>query len=102
MLSDNPWHVDSLHVFWFLKCPECIFDTREENQFQDHALENHPLSFALFGKKCKEEEFENCEENYQDGIENYDDEGDNDESDSINLEVKIKEEENNLVQGMQL
>ena len=28
--------------------------------------------------------------------------GDNDESDSINLEVKIKEEENNLVQGMQL
>ena len=100
MFSDNPWQVDSLHDFWFLKCPECIFDTREENHFQDHALENHPLSFVLFGKKCKEEENELYDANYEDGMENYDDEIDNDTSNSINPDVKIEEEENNSSQGM--
>ena len=100
MFSDNPWQVDSVHAFWFLKCPECIFDTREEHQFQDHALENHPLSFVLFGKKCKEEEDEEYDANYEDGMENYDDEIDNDTSTSINPEVKIEEEENKSSQGM--
>ena len=100
MFSDNPWQVDSLHAFWFLKCPECIFDTREENHFQDHALENHPLSFVLFGKKCKKEENEECDANYEDEMENYDDEIDNDTSNSINPEVKIEEEENNSSQGI--
>ena len=53
----NPWQVDSIRAFSFLKCPECTFDTKEEESFQDHALENHPLSIVLFGdgKKIKEE-----------------------------------------------
>ena len=47
---DNPWQVDSIQVFSCLKCPECVFDTKEENDFKNHALENHPLAFVLFGK----------------------------------------------------
>ena len=50
MATYNPWHVDSIQSFWFLRCPECPFDTKEEYIFQDHAIENHPASFSLFGK----------------------------------------------------
>ena len=49
-MSQNPWQVDSIEVFYYLKCPECQFDTQEEVTFQDHAVANHPLSFTLFGK----------------------------------------------------
>ena len=35
-------------VFSFLKCPECTFDSKEEEIFEDHAVENHPLSYVLF------------------------------------------------------
>ena len=56
MLTNNPWQVESIDAFSFLKCPECNFDTKEEFIFQDHAIVNHPLSFVLFGKTCKEEE----------------------------------------------
>ena len=49
-MSKNPWQVDSIEVFYYLKCPECKFDTQEEVTFQDHAVANHPLSFSLFGK----------------------------------------------------
>jgi hypothetical protein len=58
MASYNPWMVNSVHDFWFLKCPECSFDSKEEESFQAHALEEHPLSFALFGKTVKEEAFD--------------------------------------------
>ena len=54
----NPWQVESIQDFSFLKCPECTFDTKEEDTFQDHATENHPLSFALFKKTLKDECFE--------------------------------------------
>ena len=54
-MADNPWQVDSIQEFYFLKCPECVFDTKEEGFFQDHALQHHPMSFVLFGKKIKEE-----------------------------------------------
>ena len=33
----NPWRVDSILEFSFLKCPECTFDTKEEDTFQYHA-----------------------------------------------------------------
>ena len=49
-MANNPWQVDSIHSFSIFKCPECIFDSKEEDNFQDHATENHPLSFMLFGK----------------------------------------------------
>ena len=57
-MVDNPWNVDSVNAFYFLKCPECIFDTQEEYTFRDHAVEKHPLSFVLFGKQSDEEEYD--------------------------------------------
>ena len=49
-MTANPWQVESIQDFSCLKCPECGFDTKEENLFENHATENHPLSFVLFGK----------------------------------------------------
>ena len=54
-LENNPWNVESLQAFLCLKCPECVFDTKEKDSFQNHAIENHPLSTVLFDKKFKEE-----------------------------------------------
>ena len=54
-MDENPWQVDSLQDFLYLKCPECTFDAQEEESFEHHALENHPLSFALFGKSKGDE-----------------------------------------------
>ena len=45
MTNQNPWQVDSIQDFWFLRCPECSFDTKEEEHFRVHAIENHPESF---------------------------------------------------------
>ena len=50
MTHSNPWQVDSVQEFACLKCPECNFDTKKGDIFKDHAIENHPMSFALFGK----------------------------------------------------
>ena len=46
---DNPWYVDSIEAFACLKCPECVFNTKENKVFQNHAVENHPMSHFLFG-----------------------------------------------------
>jgi len=46
---DNPWYVDSIEAFACLKCPECVFNTKENKVFQNHAVEKHPLSHVLFG-----------------------------------------------------
>ena len=54
-MTENPWDVDSIEAFSFLKCPECIFDTKQEDNFLEHALQNHPLSSVFFGKRLKEE-----------------------------------------------
>ena len=63
-MVENPWDVDSIQVFSTLKCPECIFDSQEEDIFRLHAVENHPMSFVLFGKKLKEEDNENYGDDY--------------------------------------
>ena len=52
----NPWYVDSIQSFLCFKCPECFYDSKEKEEFQEHALENHPLSFVLFGKIFEEDE----------------------------------------------
>ena len=44
----NPWQVDNIQEFYFLKCPECDFMHKEENYFQNHAVGNHPLSVTFF------------------------------------------------------
>ena len=59
-IENNPWDVESLQAFLCLKCPQCVFDTKEKDSFQNHAIENHPLSIVLFGRTLKEEKhFEN-------------------------------------------
>ena len=49
-MNYNPWQVHSIQDFYCLKCPECTFFSKEEHDFKDHAVENHPMSFSLFGK----------------------------------------------------
>ena len=49
MNMGNPWQVDSMEAFACLKCPECYFTSKQENLFQDHAVQCHPLSHVLFG-----------------------------------------------------
>jgi len=50
MTQNNPWVVESIQDFYFLRCPECDFDTKEENSFEIHSTANHPLSFVFFDK----------------------------------------------------
>ena len=54
-MTMNPWLVESVQSFLYLKCPECVFSTKYENEeiFQCHALENHSLSNVLFGDMVK-------------------------------------------------
>ena len=56
-MDDNPWQVDTIEDFSYYKCPECSFEVRKQQVFQEHAIENHPLSYVFFGKKDEEEEF---------------------------------------------
>ena len=44
----NPWNVDDLNAFCFLNCPECLFKSKEEEQFAAHAIESHPQSQVFF------------------------------------------------------
>ena len=55
-MSTNPWQVDSIQEFTFLNCPECVFYTKQEKYFEDHAIEKHPLSSVLFRKSTKVDE----------------------------------------------
>ena len=57
-MAQNPWAVESIQAFYFLKCPECDFDTKEDNLFENHATENHPLSIVLFGNKSVKKDFD--------------------------------------------
>ena len=73
-MPENLWYVDSIQEFSCFKCPECVFDSKLENDFQEHAVENHPLSFVHFGKLYKEEVFDESliiDENKLDIIESY-------------------------------
>ena len=36
-MAGNPWHVESILAFYCLKCPECEFNSKEENNFVHHA-----------------------------------------------------------------
>lgn len=47
-MAENPWLVESIQEFYFLKCPECSFHSKEENDFREHAVQNHPLSLEFF------------------------------------------------------
>ena len=90
-MSDNPWVVDNLKDFWFMNCPECIYKTKTENSFQDHAFENHPLSFVLFETYAKTNpgsENNNCDDSPEiDSVE---------QDETNNFVVKFKEEEDKV------
>ena len=58
----NPWEVESIQDFSCLKCPECVFFTKEENDFENHAMANHPLSAMLFDETFSSSEIEGSEE----------------------------------------
>ena len=76
----NPWEVDSIQAFYFLNCPECIFSTKDEYCFQEHALQTHPLSFTLFGKYEKDfEEADNVDKSVDNNVDNSYYEDDNHE-----------------------
>ena len=58
-MAHNPWKAESIQNFYFLICPECNFNTKEDNSFENHhATVNHPLSFVLFDKKSINEDFD--------------------------------------------
>ena len=46
---ENPWKVNSIDAFSYLKCPEFEFDSKAESYFIRHAIKNHPLSHVFFG-----------------------------------------------------
>ena len=50
-MAQNPWAVDSIKAFYFLKCPECDFCTDTETLFQAHAVANHPLCLGNLLKR---------------------------------------------------
>ena len=52
-MNSNPWNVGSINEFSYFNCPECTFHTKEDKNFQDHAMRNHPLSSILFSKGTK-------------------------------------------------
>ena len=56
----NPWEVQSIYDFNFFCCPECIFQSKEELLFQDHALQTHEQSKTFFQNSndisCENEE----------------------------------------------
>ena len=73
-MAENPWHVESILAFYYLKCPECEFNSKEENNFVHHAKEYHPLSNVLFG-----------EENHSDPSFNFNEEFDTDQIKQENI-----------------
>ena len=73
-MAGNPWHVESILAFYYLKCPECEFNSKEENNFVHHAKEYHPLSNVLFG-----------EENYSDPSFNFNEKIDTDQIKQENI-----------------
>ena len=68
LTSINPWQVSSLEAFSYLCCPECVFRSKEEIIFQDHAVHMHPQSMTFFGENSnrivnvKEEPFDDYEQ----------------------------------------
>ena len=79
-MSFNPWQVDNIQEFYVLKCPECNFIHQEESSFQEHAVENHPLSAEFFGKKTDEGSFQKSTSEKKRKISTIDNEGCNIES----------------------
>ena len=82
--------MESITAFAFFNCPECVYRSKEEYSFQDHAVLNHPLSQTFFNDLFIPEE-ENLEhENPQISIKSEPDQPDGELCES---KVAVKEEE---------
>ena len=55
--SNNPWNVSNVSEFLKMLycCPECEFNSIEQELFSHHATEKHELSKILFGDKINSE-----------------------------------------------
>ena len=59
-MSFNPWLVGNIQSFLYLNCPECSYRTKKKDSFQEHALQNHPMSCSFFEEdKFKMDPFQN-------------------------------------------
>ena len=74
-MATNPWLVESVNFFLYLKCPECVFETKYENEvkFQCHAIKNHPLSNVLFDNTVNPTENELLDSIKKESHDNYED-----------------------------
>ena len=52
----NPWAVESVKDLTFICCPECVFKSKDESIFEEHAVRNHPRSESLFVKNKSNED----------------------------------------------
>lgn len=52
----NPWEVESVWAFSYLHCPECSFNTQDEDIFQNHAVLMHPMCFVLYKVQSHKED----------------------------------------------
>ena len=50
----NPWQVENLNAFSYFCCPECVYRSQEEANFEAHAIQHHPQSRIYFSQ-IKEE-----------------------------------------------
>jgi hypothetical protein len=60
-----------VQAFLYLKCPECVFKSplKEQGNFQDHAIENHPLSLqGVYGKLSVKKELNSAFKPHQNRI----------------------------------
>ena len=48
MDNQNPWVVESIEAFSFYCCPECDFQSKDEDYFKRHAMESHKHSKEFF------------------------------------------------------
>ena len=47
---NNPWNVPNLSDFMFYNCPECVYKSKDDTDFQTHAVVNHPQAKCFFEK----------------------------------------------------
>ena len=44
----NPWDVTALSEFSYYCCPECVYKSKDDTDFQTHAVINHPQARSFF------------------------------------------------------
>ena len=60
---ENPWIVENIEAFHFYCCPECGQKYQESEEFQKHAVNQHPKAKVLFAKT--DIKSEHTEEDYE-------------------------------------